>query len=557
MWRRDGLRRELLLAVAGLLTGAAVLAIAILLFGDFGGVEGRILSTTLSIAGFGALAVPAAILWDQERLQRLALGCTALDALAAALFVAAIWVEPGEIFGKVLATALMLLVPAVVVTALATRPLHRLFAPFLVLTLVVVAMATTAVWAEIERDAYWRVLGALLVLATLLLVLQPLLARAGRELGHVELRLVDSDDRSEHVVVRAGSVAEAASRAIRAIEEEGRSIRALEVLSPGLPGRAPGRRHGRAASNTTRGELRSRLGAGTDAVRSPEGDLLDEARATRAVARKEHHMSSHSLARAVDSAATVFGNVLVGIDGSPESLEAARQAAVLARPDAPLTLVAAWRPPAAVLTPMPALPVGPGSDQVLEKAAREALEQAKSQFPSARARVRRGAPTHVLLDEAHDIAATLVAVGSHGHRRATGMVFGSTATELVHSAPSSVLVARAGARRYPDRIAVGVDGSPASARAFAAARHVAERFGAELDVVVAEGDDLVDLAAISAIAGDGFHVLDDDPVTVLKAAADNADLLVVGSRGLRGLRALGSVSERVAHGAASSVLVVR
>jgi hypothetical protein len=244
MWRRDGLRRELLLAVAGLLTGAAVLAIAILLFGDFGGVEGRILSTTLSIAGFGALAVPAAILWDQERLQRLALGCTALDALAAALFVAAIWVEPGEIFGKVLATALMLLVPAVVVTALATRPLHRLFAPFLVLTLVVVAMATTAVWAEIERDAYWRVLGALLVLATLLLVLQPLLARAGRELGHVELRLVDSDDRSEHVVVRAGSVAEAASRAIRAIEEEGRSVRALEVLSPGLPGRAPGRRHG-------------------------------------------------------------------------------------------------------------------------------------------------------------------------------------------------------------------------------------------------------------------------------------------------------------------------
>jgi nucleotide-binding universal stress UspA family protein len=37
----------------------------------------------------------------------------------------------------------------------------------------------------------------------------------------------------------------------------------------------------------------------------------------------------------------------------------------------------------------------------------------------------------------------------------------------------------------------------------------------------------------------------------------DADLLVVGSRGLDGFRALGSVSERVAHEASCSVLVVR
>jgi nucleotide-binding universal stress UspA family protein len=40
-------------------------------------------------------------------------------------------------------------------------------------------------------------------------------------------------------------------------------------------------------------------------------------------------------------------------------------------------------------------------------------------------------------------------------------------------------------------------------------------------------------------------------------AAGRADLVVVGSRGLRGLRALGSVSERVADGASCSTLVVR
>ena len=46
-------------------------------------------------------------------------------------------------------------------------------------------------------------------------------------------------------------------------------------------------------------------------------------------------------------------------------------------------------------------------------------------------------------------------------------------------------------------------------------------------------------------------------VDELAHAAEHADLLVVGSRGLKGLKALGSVSERIGHTAACSVLVVR
>ena len=41
------------------------------------------------------------------------------------------------------------------------------------------------------------------------------------------------------------------------------------------------------------------------------------------------------------------------------------------------------------------------------------------------------------------------------------------------------------------------------------------------------------------------------------AAAESVSLVAVGSRGLTGLRALGSVSERVAHRARCSVLVAR
>jgi nucleotide-binding universal stress UspA family protein len=138
-----------------------------------------------------------------------------------------------------------------------------------------------------------------------------------------------------------------------------------------------------------------------------------------------------------------------------------------------------------------------------------------------------------------------------------GIVFGSTATRVIHDAPCSVLVARSGRVVPPSRILVGVDGSEASARAYEAGRHLAERFGAEMVPVVAEGHDSVDLPAISLVAGDSFHVTPGEPVPVLTAAAADADLLVVGSRGLHGVRALGSVSERVAHRADCSILIVR
>lgn len=254
---------------------------------------------------------------------------------------------------------------------------------------------------------------------------------------------------------------------------------------------------------------------------------------------------------------TVFGRTIVGIDGSDASLEAAAQAAELTTPEAPMTLVGAWQVAPPVVTSMPTPPPLAGDERAAEEAAEKALRAAKSRFPSARTRVLRGFAPFVLLDEIRRLDATLVAVGTHGRGRGEGIVFGSTATNMIHSAPCSVLVARAQETPYPRRVAVGVDGSPASARAFAAARHVAERFDAELAVVIAEGDELLDLASVSAIVGDDFHVISEKPVPTLVAASADADLLLVGSRGLRGLRALGSVSERVAHEAACSTLVVR
>lgn len=266
-------------------------------------------------------------------------------------------------------------------------------------------------------------------------------------------------------------------------------------------------------------------------------------------------MSTHTdSADAVAAAARHFDRVLVGIDGSPEALEAARQAAWVLNPDGSLTLLTAW----SLEPPLVTIPPDDASDGAAARLAAEtAARAAELEHPSARSLVMHGMPGQALIEEIDRSQATLVAVGSHGTGRATGILVGSTATRLVHEAPCSVLIARGSGGTVARRIAVGVDGSPESAAAYAAARHLAEKSDADLTVVVAEADELLDLAAVSQVAGDGFHVIPDAPTRVLAAASADTDLLVVGSRGLRGLKALGSVSERVAHRADCSVLIVR
>ena len=193
-------------------------------------------------------------------------------------------------------------------------------------------------------------------------------------------------------------------------------------------------------------------------------------------------------------------------------------------------------------------------------AAEESLAAARDYVASYTAptgKLSRGTPVVQLLEEIERDEHTLVAIGSSGTSRLLGIVQGSVATTIIHRSPCSVLVARPTKNGFPRRIVVGVDGSVESAAAYAAARYLAERFDAELHALVAWGGKGVNERLVSAIT-EGEHEDDhESPAEALRQAADRADLVVVGSRGLHGLSALGSVSERVAHTAACSALVVR
>ncbi len=252
-----------------------------------------------------------------------------------------------------------------------------------------------------------------------------------------------------------------------------------------------------------------------------------------------------------------FTRVVCSVDGSLESIEAARQVSRLAPRTARLVLLGVARPLAA--SPLRAgVVMAPGPSEAAAE-----LRRARERIPElrrARLSLLEGAPIPTLLGALRRESATLVAVGIHRRSRALGVALGSVATALLHGAPCSVYVGRGpfGVTRLPRRIVVGVDGSRGAYRALEEAAALAGRIRAEVCVLVALGSKDVDLTGLEErMNAVGVVVVEDPrrPVDALLAAG--AELLVLGGRGIHGLRALGSVSERVAHQARCPVLVVR
>ena len=252
---------------------------------------------------------------------------------------------------------------------------------------------------------------------------------------------------------------------------------------------------------------------------------------------------------------SIFDRILIGVDGTKESLDACRQAAQLAEPHAAVeaAIVSLFPPTAARAL---------GVDDLAERLDRTASSAlaAAAQILGPHADLRRleGLTVDTLLAELKRVQASLLAIGTEGHPRLQEIVLGGIAGELLHRAPCAVLVARPvpDTSTFPRDIVVGIDGSDEAERALDVANGLANRRHSTLRSVVATGGKHVNLSAIArqhprvdAAAG--------RPVPALVEASATADLLVVGSRGLHGPRALGSVSERIAHEASCSVLVVR
>lgn len=238
-------RRALLLAIAALLSVSAFLAIAILLVGRFGSVEGRILGSTALLGGYGLVALPAVMLLDKERSRALAFSAAALAALAAALALASIWSRSGsDTLGRTVGSATIVAIALAQIAAVTARrserdpvSVRRLFFASCGTAGLVAASAVTLLWVASDGGGAARFLGALLVLDLLLVALQPLLARARSGVVR-RFSVVMASGEQVDVEVAGGDLASAAARAIRSADDAGDAIVELKIVSSGS-----GRRH--------------------------------------------------------------------------------------------------------------------------------------------------------------------------------------------------------------------------------------------------------------------------------------------------------------------------
>lgn len=250
----------------------------------------------------------------------------------------------------------------------------------------------------------------------------------------------------------------------------------------------------------------------------------------------------------------VFEHVLVGFDGSPAAERALIAALALRAPAGAFRSVTVAETHYAARTGMDAAAWA----AELRAEAQTARERAAALLDGqerAEAVVATGHASEALLAAAAAFDADLVAVGSRGTGRLAGVLLGSVATSIVHDARCSVLVAQ-GSREISSRpglVVVGIDGSASSAEAAAVAEALASATGAEVRPVTAVGG-RKPVAEEMDLPGD---IDTRPPVEALVDASRSADLVIVGSRGVTGLAALGSVAERVAHQADCPVLIVR
>lgn len=288
------------------------------------------------------------------------------------------------------------------------------------------------------------------------------------------------------------------------------------------------------------------------------------------------------------------GEVVVGVDDSAESRQAARWAAdEAARRSAGLVLASAYTVPHRGLLAYDVMAPDYGSVLLEQQQTRhrdiaaELLERHPGLPISST--VETGHPVDVLLGRSAGAAMLVVSTRERGRfRRAIG---GSVAQALAAHATVPVAVIRPGAAATSGGpVVVGVDGSPNSRPAIGAAFDAAASRGAELVALHAWHDDMTldvdDRGLVGADVGDDAlreieralvseelagwserypdvvvraEVRKGDPVTLLLESAAEVSLLVVGSRGRGGFQGalLGSTSQELIMHAEAPVLVVR
>jgi nucleotide-binding universal stress UspA family protein len=235
-------------------------------------------------------------------------------------------------------------------------------------------------------------------------------------------------------------------------------------------------------------------------------------------------------------------------------------------------------------------------DRTAEFTAKSAERAISRRWLDGHARVVDTSPVQGILDEAKRVRADVIVLGWRGHGAVRRLLTGSVSRGVVRAAPCAVLIVRRPLRELR-HVVVGVDGSENAERAVKFLAALEPPRGARatvfraVDIMHAPAQGLAPLATRATVAAEvkrinegrraaarkdlsratkilssaGWRVeqvvTDGAPLRDLLTTVSNvgADLLVVGVRGVTGLRhlLLGSVAEGAIDRSPVPVLVVR
>jgi nucleotide-binding universal stress UspA family protein len=265
----------------------------------------------------------------------------------------------------------------------------------------------------------------------------------------------------------------------------------------------------------------------------------------------------------------MFKNVLVGVDGRPNGRDAIALASRLTGPDGKLTL-------AHVHTGLEFAAEEPAaSQQLLER------ERAACHVRAELTTVLSRSPGQGLHQQAEELNADLLVVGSCGHGAFGRAMLGDDTRAALNGASCAVAIASLGYAQHPNPIAtvgVGYNGSQESKTALAMARRLAAPTGATvhaLEVVsiptyaysglmppaIGESIDMMLQEAngrmhdLHNVEGHAVYGLTGEE---LAAFSEQVDVLIVGSRSYGPVRRLvtGSTSDYLERHARNSLLVL-
>ncbi|HJP66744.1 MAG TPA: universal stress protein [Actinomycetota bacterium] len=256
-----------------------------------------------------------------------------------------------------------------------------------------------------------------------------------------------------------------------------------------------------------------------------------------------------------------YRTIVVGTDGSETAMRAEAWAAKLAK---------RFRAQLVIVSGFDRERIQPDQALGVVEAARERV---KVHRIDAEVECHGGEPADVVLTTADRRDADLVVVGNRGMGKARRFKLGSVPERVATYAPCDVLITdttsgRASEGRNYGKILMGTDGSPTATEAARKGFELALMVDADVTLVYV-GDELLGSIALEKTADaapDGVNVErrvvpTGDPAEIINdiAEEESHDLVVVGNKGMAGSRRflLGSVPNKVAHGAPCDVLIAR